>query len=199
MRVRLVFARQGYSWLRAYLRSVSKAWSVGRLYARVSYIFTEWVLSTNHRKLAVLYFIFTALTGVTGLILATLIRVELAYPGQQVIAANAERYLTLVSVHGIVMVFFFVIPTIFGAFGNFLLPLQLGIRDVAFPRLNSFMFWVTPGGFTLLLHLILFDRAHSATYWVNYSELRYRLRRRYDVVEAEQQRFHEKADVTALA
>jgi heme/copper-type cytochrome/quinol oxidase subunit 1 len=111
-----------------------------------------------------LYFAFTGLAGLVGLVLATVIRIELAYPGQQIFAANAERYLTLVSVHGIVMVFFFVIPTIFGAFGNFLLPLQLGIRDVAFPRLNSFMFRVTPGGFTLLLHLVLFDRTHAATY-----------------------------------
>jgi heme/copper-type cytochrome/quinol oxidase subunit 1 len=114
--------------------------------------------------LAILYFAFLGVTGFTGLVLATLIRLELAYPGQQLIANNAERYLTLVSVHGVVMVFFFVIPALFGAFGNYLIPLQLGIRDVAFPRLNSFMFWLTPGGFTLLLHLILFDRSHNITY-----------------------------------
>jgi heme/copper-type cytochrome/quinol oxidase subunit 1 len=72
--------------------------------------------------------------------LATIIRIELAYPGQYFLTQNAERYLTLISLHGIVMVFFVVIPALFGAFGNFLLPTQLGIRDVAFPRLNSFMF-----------------------------------------------------------
>ena len=98
------------------------------------------MLTTNHRKLALLYFTFVGLTGLTGLILATVIRVELAYPGQQLLMANAEQYLTLISLHGVIMVFFFVIPAIFGAFGNFLLPLQLGVRDVAFPRLNSFMF-----------------------------------------------------------
>jgi heme/copper-type cytochrome/quinol oxidase subunit 1 len=119
------------------------------------------------------------ITGFTGLILATLIRIELAYPGQVFLAQNAERYLTIISLHGIVMVFFVVIPALFGAFGNFLLPTQLGIRDVAFPRLNSFMFWVTPAGFVLLLHILLFDRSYSLTYWVNYSELRTRLRRRY--------------------
>lgn len=58
---------------------------------------------------------------------------------------------------------------------------------------------MTPGGFTLLLHLILFDRGHSVTYWVNYTELRYKLRRRYDAVGSEQVRFHEGAEATVLA
>jgi cytochrome c oxidase subunit 1 len=77
------------------------------------------------------------------------------------------------------MVFFMIIPVLFGAFGNFLLPTQLGIRDVAFPRLNSFMFWVTPSGFVLLLHIILFDRSYNLTYWLNYGEVKAALRRRY--------------------
>jgi len=79
-------------------------------------------------------------SGFVGMILATLIRIELAYPGSIFFNNNAERYITVAALHGIVMVFFVVIPLIFGAFANFLLPTQLGIRDVAFPRLNSFMF-----------------------------------------------------------
>ena len=113
-----------------------------------------------------------------GLILATIIRLELAYPGQCFLTQNAERYLTLISVHGIVMVFFVVIPLLFGAFANFLLPTQLGVRDVAFPRLNSFMFWLTPSGFVLLIHIILFDRSYTVTQWLNYGELKAQLRRR---------------------
>ena len=132
--------------------------------ARGTGLLNDWVLTTNHRRLAVLYFGMVVITGFTGLILATLIRIELAYPGQVFLAQNAERYLTIISLHGIVMVFFVVIPALFGAFGNFLLPTQLGIRDVAFPRLNSFMFWVTPAGFVLLLHILLFDRGYSLTY-----------------------------------
>lgn len=131
-----------------------------------------------------MYFAFIALSGFAGLVLATIIRIELHGAGQTVLVQNAERYLTIASLHGVIMVFFVVIPTIFGAFGNFLVPTQLGVRDVAFPRLNSFMFWVTPSGFVLLLHILLFDRVHSLTYWVNYSELRGRLRRRYTTVEA---------------
>jgi heme/copper-type cytochrome/quinol oxidase subunit 1 len=115
-----------------------KGWA--HVYARVAYFLTDWVLTTNHRRLAILYFAFIAITGFTGLVLATIIRLELAYPGQFFLAQNAERYLTIISLHGVIMVFFVVIPVLFGAFGNFLLPTQLGIRDVAFPRLNSFMF-----------------------------------------------------------
>jgi len=108
--------------------------------SRAGIFLSDWVFTTNHRRLAILYFWFIIITGFTGLILATIIRLELAYPGKFFLAQNAERYLTTISLHGIVMVFFVVIPVLFGAFGNFLLPTQLGIRDVAFPRLNSFMF-----------------------------------------------------------
>jgi cytochrome c oxidase subunit 1 len=152
--------------------------------ARLAYFFTEWVLSTNHRRIAVLYFFFVLLAGFTGLVLATIIRLELAYPGKFFLTNNAERYLTTISLHGVVMVFFMIIPVLFGAFGNFLLPTQLGIRDVAFPRLNSFMFWVTPSGFVLLLHILLFDRSYNLTYWLNYGEIKSALRRRYQTAAA---------------
>ena len=152
--------------------------------ARIAYFFTEWVLSTNHRRIAVLYFFFVLLAGFTGLVLATIIRLELAYPGKFFLTNNAERYLTTISLHGVVMVFFMIIPVLFGAFGNFLLPTQLGIRDVAFPRLNSFMFWVTPSGFVLLLHILLFDRSYNLTYWLNYGEIKSALRRRYQTAAA---------------
>lgn len=87
-----------------------------------------------------MYFLFVVTTAFAGLALATVIRVELALPGMSFLDNNAEKYLTVISLHAIVMVFFVVIPVLFGAFGNFLLPTQLGVRDVAFPRLNSFMF-----------------------------------------------------------
>lgn len=87
-----------------------------------------------------MYFLFVITAAFSGLALATIIRVELAVPGLSFLDNNAEKYLTIISLHAIVMVFFVVIPVLFGAFGNFLLPTQLGVRDVAFPRLNSFMF-----------------------------------------------------------
>ena len=106
----------------------------------ISYFVFNWVLSTNHKRIAVMYFSFLVITAFSGLLFATIIRIELATPGVSYLQNNSEKYLTIVSLHGLVMVFFVVIPALFGAFGNFLLPTQLGVRDVAFPRLNSFMF-----------------------------------------------------------
>jgi hypothetical protein len=145
-----------------------------------------------------MYFVFTIITGFSGLVLATIIRIELAYAGQGILSGNSEKYLTIVSLHGIIMVFFVVIPILFGAFGNFLLPTQLGIRDVAFPRLNSFMFWITPAGFVLLLHILLFDKSYNLTYWLNYSELKSQLRRRYQTVSNQDVSYHLDSDNTLL-
>ena len=169
------------------------------LFGRISHFVTNWILSTNHRRIALMYFIFTFITGFSGLTLATIIRIELAYTGQVILLGNAEKYLTIVSLHGIIMVFFVVIPILFGAFGNFLLPTQLGIRDVAFPRLNSFMFWITPAGFVMLLHILLFDKSYNLTYWLNYSELRAQLRRRYSVASSQDLEYHLQSDNSLLA
>lgn len=75
-----------------------------------------------------------------GLVLATVVRLELSYPGVGIFAGDSLQYLTLVAAHGVIMVFFMVTPVIYGAYGNFLLPTQLGVHDVAFPRLNSAAF-----------------------------------------------------------
>jgi heme/copper-type cytochrome/quinol oxidase subunit 1 len=72
--------------------------------------------------------------------LATAIRFELAYPGLGIFAGDSLQYLSVVTAHGVIMVFFMIMPLLFGAFGNFLLPTQLGVHDVAFPRLNSAAF-----------------------------------------------------------
>lgn len=114
--------------------------SITRFKITISYFVSNWLLSTNHRRIAVMYFLFIITTAFAGLALATAIRIELSTPGTSFFENNSERYLTVASVHALVMVFFVIIPVLFGAFGNFLLPTQLGVRDVAFPRLNSFMF-----------------------------------------------------------
>lgn len=87
-----------------------------------------------------MYFLFILVTSFSGLILATVIRIELSHAGISFFNNNSEKYLTVAAVHAFVMVFFVIVPLLYGAFGNFLLPTQLGVRDVAFPRLNSFMF-----------------------------------------------------------
>jgi cytochrome c oxidase subunit 1 len=83
---------------------------------------------------------FSAFSGLFGTTLSSLIRLELAQPGSLVFANNANAYHVVMAMHGIIMVFFLVTPAIFGGLGNYFLPVQVGARDVAYPRLNNFSF-----------------------------------------------------------
>jgi len=88
------------------------------------------------------------------MVLATIIRLEMAYPGVGILAGDSLQYLSVVTAHAVIMVFFMIMPLVFGSFGNFLLPTQLGVHDVAFPRLNSAAFWFLPGGLIMLGQLV---------------------------------------------
>jgi len=78
-------------------------------------------------------------------------RLELAYPGSPFFKGDALRYLQVIASHGLIMVFFVVVPIIFGGFANFLIPYHVGSKDVAFPRLNSIGFWILPSGYLLIV------------------------------------------------
>jgi hypothetical protein len=111
--------------------------------------------------------------------LATIIRLEFAYPGVGVLAGDSLQYLSIATAHGVIMVFFMIMPVIFGAFGNFLLPTQLGVHDVAFPRLNSAAFWFLPGGLIMLCQLVCVDRCYQRMNCFNIRELQGILKRRF--------------------
>jgi heme/copper-type cytochrome/quinol oxidase subunit 1 len=85
-----------------------------------------------------MYIIFASISGVIGTTLASLIRLELSQSGSIIFANNGGSYHIVVAIHAILMVFFVVTPVVFGGFGNYFLPVQVGARDVAFPRLNNF-------------------------------------------------------------
>jgi heme/copper-type cytochrome/quinol oxidase subunit 1 len=85
-----------------------------------------------------MYMIFASFSGTIGTTLATLIRLELSQPGSMILANNGGSYHIVVALHAILMVFFVVTPVVFGGFGNYFLPVQVGARDVAYPRLNNF-------------------------------------------------------------
>lgn len=85
-----------------------------------------------------------------GTLLATMIRLELAMPGSFFFKYDSVRYLQVITAHGLTMVFFVVIPLVFGAVANFIIPYHIGSKDVAFPRLNSLGFWLLPSGYVLL-------------------------------------------------
>ena len=89
-------------------------------------------------------------TGLSGAMLATMIRLEMAYPGSPFFKGDSLRYLQVMTAHGLIMVFFVVVPIFFGGFANFLIPYHVGSKDVAFPRLNSIGFWIQPLGFIVV-------------------------------------------------
>lgn len=93
------------------------------------------------------YIWFAGINAIFGTTLATLVRLELSQPGMILFANNGGAYHIVVAVHAILMVFFVVTPIVFGGFGNYFLPTQVGARDVAYPRLNNFSVWLLPAGF----------------------------------------------------
>jgi len=100
----------------------------------------RYVYTINHKQIAINYLYFSMFTGLSGAGLATFIRLELAVPGSLFFKGDSLRYLQVITAHGLIMVFFVVVPILFGAFANFLIPYHVGSKDVAFPRLNSIGF-----------------------------------------------------------
>jgi heme/copper-type cytochrome/quinol oxidase subunit 1 len=100
----------------------------------------KYVYTINHKRIALNYFYFSMCTGLSGAALATMIRLELAYPGSTFFKGDSLRYLQVITAHGLIMVFFVAVPIIFGGFANFFIPYHIGSKDVAFPRLNSIGF-----------------------------------------------------------
>lgn len=130
--------------------------------------------------------------------LATVIRLELAYPGVGIFAGDSLQYLSLATAHGVIMVFFMIIPLLSGAFANFLLPTQLGVHDVAFPRLNSAAFWFLPGGLIMLGQLICLDRRYQRMNCFNIREVQSLLKRRFFVDLINSNDHHDLLDQTML-
>lgn len=114
------------------------------------YIFKKYIYTINHKRIAINYLFFSMWTGLSGAALATMIRLELAYPGSSFFKGDSLRYLQVITAHGLIMVFFVVVPILFGGFANFLIPYHVGSKDVAFPRLNSIGFWIQPCGYLLI-------------------------------------------------
>ena len=102
--------------------------------------FLGWVMTTDHKRIGLLYFWTTLVLFAAGGAEALIMRTQLIQPNQHVVGPST--YDELFTMHGLTMIFFFIIPMTTGAFGNYLLPLMLGARDMAFPRLNALSYWV---------------------------------------------------------
>jgi cytochrome c oxidase subunit 1 len=112
----------------------------------------EWLFTTDHKRIGMLYLWSILAFFVVGVFLGLAIRLELFTPGRTIM--SQEAYNAIFTLHGVIMIFLVVIPSIPAAFGNIFLPLQLGAEDVAFPRLNMFSWWLYAlGGATALVSL----------------------------------------------
>jgi cytochrome c oxidase subunit 1 len=117
------------------------SWKNGRV--------ARWLVAVDHKRIGIMYIVTALVFFAVGGLLAVLMRAQLATPNESVLTKNS--YNEVMTMHGTTMVFLVVVPILAG-FGNFLVPLMIGARDVAFPRLNAFSYWMyLLGGIVLYL------------------------------------------------
>jgi cytochrome c oxidase subunit 1 len=152
--------------------------------------FTRWFMSTNHKDIGILYLFVAGLTGLLSVGFTVFMRLELMEPGVQHmcmegtrIFADATRACTpnghlwnvSITAHGVLMMFFVVIPALFGGFGNYFMPLQIGAPDMAFPRMNNLSFWLYFAGTSLAVASVFSpggnDQMGAGVGWVLYPPL----------------------------
>jgi len=144
--------------------------------------FTRWFFSTNHKDIGTLYLIYAIFAGLVGTILSGIMREELMEPGLQILTLltggdeDAAKHLwnVVITAHGLIMVFFMVMPAMIGGFGNWFVPIMIGAPDMAFPRMNNVSFWLLLPSLFLLVGSLFVE---GATYdgagvgWTAYAPL----------------------------
>ncbi|MGE5567554.1 MAG: cytochrome c oxidase subunit I [Rhodospirillales bacterium] len=123
-------------------------------YLHAGYGFRSWLFTTDHKRVAILYLVSITLMFFVGGAFATLVRLELVTPQSDLL--QLETYNKMFTMHGIVMVWFFLIPSIPTVLGNFLIPMMIGARDLAFPRINLLSWWLfTASAIFVLVTIII--------------------------------------------
>ncbi len=135
-------------------------------YARPALL--DWLTTVDHKKLGILYLYFTMFFFAVGGILALLVRTQLAVADSSFVSNNA--YNQIFTMHASAMLFLFIIP-VWAGFGNYLVPLQIGAADMAFPRINALSFWLLPPAGILMFAGFLVEGGSANAGWTAYSPL----------------------------
>jgi cytochrome c oxidase subunit 1 len=152
--------------------------------------FTRWFMSTNHKDIGILYLFTAGAVGFISVLFTVYMRLELMEPGVQYMCLEGARFIAdstqectpnghlwnvMITYHGVLMMFFVVIPALFGGFGNYFMPLHIGAPDMAFPRMNNLSFWMYVAGVTLGVASMLAPggngQSGSGVGWVLYPPL----------------------------
>src|SRR3954469_3903314 len=139
-------------------------------YPNVSHKIKSWLLTLDHKRIGILYLITITFFFLVGGVMATLIRIELLTPQGDLM--QAETYNKVFTMHGVYMVFFFLIPSTPATLGNFLIPLMIGARDVAFPRLNLMSWYLLVIGASFVVLAAAFGGIDTGwTFYTPYSSV----------------------------
>jgi cytochrome c oxidase subunit 1 len=127
----------------------------------------SWIFSTDHKRIGILYLTSLMIFFSVGVFLGLAMRLELISPGKTIM--NAQTYNATFTLHGVIMIFLFIIPGIPAALGNFFLPLQIGAKDVAFPRINLLSWWLYIAGAALAITSLFTGGGPPDTGWTFYA------------------------------